>query len=244
MADDDIIPAQIQQLPGREFGGGGSEAFEAILGGIGSFMQAKIEIQQKEEQRRSAEMGQAFGALLGRGMIETGKPPRGYEGFMYGGSPFYYTQPGDPARASGDKSADINKTLVETYKLKQETGLVPQNPESLVPMLLKEAVRSPAFEYGSLKGNALQAGKDAVDVSYGMAEGLAARSAAARAAQPAAKRRGIPTQTSAGLTSTAPSSPTLSDVVLIKSPDGKVWPFKKTNKKGIQDALANGGKLA
>lgn len=180
----DVIPAQIQQLPGRDFTyDTNPNAFEAILGGVGAFLNAQAQRAKESEQRRSTEMGQAFAALVARGMVETGAAPKDRQGFMYGGSPFYYTQPGDPSRVMNDKTADVNKTLAETYRIQQETGQVPTNPEAMLPQLIKSQTSSPGFAVASIN-DPVAAGSAAVRSAYAMLDEMEKQKSGRPGAQP------------------------------------------------------------
>lgn len=164
-----VIPAQIQQLPGRDFEVAGPSAFEAVLGGVGSFMEAQSKLNQEREARRSNEMGQAFAAMISRGLIEPGKAPSDRQGFSYANSPFYYTQPGDPSRslatASDQSSIAFNKA--RTKQILQKTGDVPQNDQARLNDLIEQNSKQ-AIILG--KGDMVAGAKAAVQVSYAQLE--------------------------------------------------------------------------
>lgn len=240
----DVIPAQVQQLPGREWTyDNNPNAFEAVLGGLASYMNSQAEMVKEQEKRRSTEMGQAFAAMVAKGLVDTGKNPTTGETFSYGGSPFHYTQPGDPLRAGKSAgAAELNaaktaKTQSETYKIQQQSGLQPMNEDAAFQAMIKSQMSGPGFAVAAMQ-DPVKAGQAAVQSTYAMIDEMNNQKQS---------RTG---SAATGGTKTSSGKPTVGggdDTVRVQGKDSKgvmrILSYKKSDKKGIQLALSHGGTI-
>ena len=229
----DVIPAQITQLPGRDFTyDNNPSAFEAILGGVGAFMSSQAEMAKAAEQRRSTEMGQAFAAMISKGLVETGPAPTGRQGFQYGGSPFYYTQPGAERTAAlgPEQAANIANKNADTYKTQQETGQVESNPEALFPQFIKAQTSSPGFMIASMN-DPVKAGAATVRSAQAMLDEM----------QKVKTERGTGSGTSSGKKVEGAGNVSIQG----KNSKGEVvtMSVKKSDKAKIKQLLDAGGKI-